>query len=167
MTPAQLLTLRAAIFASVNPAVIAARQSLDDTALAALYNQPSTYVAWRTDVTRAQIYHSTSDEGTTWDWAKYVSQSLSEHNAWVQIFMGDQANFSLDNLRAGSDKIFSGAGSAAQRAHIAAVAKRKATEAEKVFASTGGGVGTQQLPGKMTWEGSVTAQNMSDALRSA
>jgi hypothetical protein len=167
MTPAQLTTLRAAIFASANPAVIAARQTNDDTGLAALYNLPSTYVAWRTDVTRAQIYHSTSDEGTTWDWTKYVSQSLSEQNAWVQIFMGDQANFSLDNLRAGVNKIFSGAGSAAQRAHIAAIAKRQATEAEKVFATTGGGVGTTQLPGKMTWEGAVSPQNMSDALASA
>ena len=167
MTPTQLTTLRAAIFASVNPAVIAARQSLDDTALAALYNLPSTYVAWRTDVTRAQIYHGTSDDGTTWDWTKYVSQSLSEQNAWVQIFMGDQANFSLDNLRAGVDKIFSGAGSAAQRTHIAAIAKRKATEAEKVFASSGGGVGAAALPGKMSWQGTVTAQDMSDALVAA
>lgn len=167
MTPAQLTTLRAAIFASINPAVVAARQIADDTALAALYNLPSTYVAWRTDVTRAQVYHGTSDEGTTWDWTKYISQSLSEQNAWVQIFMGDQANFALDNLRAGVDKIFSGAGSAAQRAHIAAIAKRKATEAEKVFATTGGGVGTTQLPGKMTWEGTVSPQNMSDALASA
>ncbi len=167
MTPAQLTTLRAAIFASTNPAVVAARQSADDTALAALYNLPSTYVAWRTDVTRAQVYHGTSGEGTTWDWTKYISQSLSEQNAWVQIFMGDQANFALDNLRAGVDKIFSGAGSAAQRAHIAAIAKRKATEAEKVFATSGGGVGTTQLPGKMTWEGTVSPQNMSDALASA
>lgn len=165
MTPSQLSALHTAIFASVDPAVVAARVAMDDLEIARLYNLPSTFYAWRTDVTRAEIYHSTSDDGTTWNWTTYKGQSVTEQNAWVQIFMGDVANFSLDNLRAGVDSIFSGAGApATQRAHIAAIAKRLATTAERVFAT---GTGSKAVPGKLGWQGELTPQDASDALRAA
>lgn len=116
-------------------------------------NSASTFVVWRKNVTRAEVYHSTSADGTTWSWTTYKNQSVAEQNAWTQMFMGDVGDFSLANLRAGVAAIFTGSAQAnAQRDHAYAVAKRAATQAEKVLAS---GAGTTAVPGVGTFYGSV------------
>lgn len=126
----------------------------DATSLRVWLNTAGTFIVWRTNVTRADIYHSTSAEGTTWNWTTYKGQAVAEQNAWTQMFMGDVANFALPNLRAGVDAIFSGAGApATQRAQVAAVAKRASTRAEQSLAS---GTGTTGTPGTMTYEGLLT-----------
>lgn len=106
---------------------------------------------WRTNVTRADIYHTTSVDGTTWNWLTYKNQSLSEQGCWVQMFMGDQANFALPNLRAGVAVIFSGSGvQLTQQTHILTIGRRKATRAEKALAT---GTGSTAAPAVMGSEG--------------
>lgn len=153
VTGSQQATLRA--FACADTGTARPMMLAGDAAGVRIWlNTASSFVVWRTNVTRAEIYHSTSGEGTTWNWTTYKNQSASEQNAWVQIFMGDQANFGLANLRAGVDAIFSGAGAAAtQRSHISAVAKRAGTRAEQSLAS---GTGSTVSPGTLSHEGQLS-----------
>lgn len=162
LTPAQLTALKAAILAEATPAFVTLRQANDEQGMADWYNADSTFYAWRTSVSRAEIYNKTSAEATNWSWTFYKNQSAVEQNAWVQMFMGDQADFSQDNLRAGIAVIFTAA-SAANAVHAQAIGKRLATRGERVYAA---GTGTQLVPGKFGgFQGPLTAQNISDALR--
>lgn len=158
LNPDQTATLKAYI---LSVPALAAKTSGPGTDYGAIRDAlnlsaaPDFYV-WRTAVSRAQVYNETSPDGTTWNWTTYKNQSVTEQNAWVQMFMGDSADFSRDNFRAGVDAIFSGAGAPAlQRAHVQAVGKRKATVAEKALANTAGGNGAAATPAKVTWEGAV------------
>lgn len=163
LTPAQLPTLKAAILAETTPAFVALRQANDEQGMANWYNAASTFICWRTSVSRAEIYNLTSAEATNWSWAFYKTQAAVEQNAWTQMFMGDQADFSQDNLRAGIAIIFTSA-SAVNATHALAIGKRLATRGERVFAT---GTGTLLTPGKFgSFQGLLTAQDISDALRS-
>lgn len=157
----QLLTLKAAIAAETDPAFVALRQVNDDSGMAVWYESPSTVYGWRTNVSRAEIYHGTSGEGTTWSWTFYKNQSVPEQNAWVQMFMGDQADFSQANLRAGISVIFTSA-SVVNATHALAIGKRLANKGEKIFST---GIGTLITPATFGVQGVVTPQNISDALR--
>lgn len=163
LTPQQLPALKAAILAETDQAFVALRSANDEGGMAAWYNAESTAYCWRTNVSRVEIYNRTSDAATTWSWTFYKNQSVAEQNAWVQMFMGDQADFSQDNLRGGIAVIFTSA-SAANAAHALAIGKRLATRGENLFKS---GTGTLQVPGKFGWQGLITAQDISDALRAA
>lgn len=161
LTIAQLTTLKAAITAETDPAFVAARVANNEQAMADWYNMPSGSYVWRTAVSRSEIYNRTSEQGTTWSWTFYKNQSVVEQNAWVQMFMGDEADFAQDNLRAGIGVIFTSA-SAANATHALNIGKRQSARAEKLFAT---GAGTLATPAKMGWEGLITAQHISDALR--
>lgn len=160
LTPQQLPALKAAIAAETDPAFVALRQANNEQGMADWYNAASAAYCWRTNVSRVEIYNKTSDAATTWSWTFYKNQSVAEQNAWVQMFMGDQADFSQDNLRAGIAVIFTSA-SAANATHALAVGKRLATRAENLFKT---GTGTAQTPGKFGWQGFITAQDISDAI---
>lgn len=155
--------LKAAILSETDPTFVAFRQANNEQGMADWYNAASTFYAWRTSVSRAEIYNRTSAEATNWSWTFYKNQSAVEQNAWVQMFMGDQADFSQDNLRAGIAVIFTSA-SAVNAAHSLAIGKRLATRGERVYAT---GAGTLQTPGKFgSFQGLITAQDISDALGS-
>lgn len=147
LTPAQLQALKADILAN-SDLNIQPMNSDGAFEIARRYNlaaSPAFYV-WRTNVTRSEIYHIVSTEGTSWSWTTYKNQGATEQNAWVQMFMGDQADFSKDNLRAGIAALFTGSAQAnAQRDHCLAAGKRTATRAEKLFAT---GTGSQASPAR-------------------
>lgn len=161
LTPAQLPVFKAAILAETAPALVALRTANDEQGMADWYNTPGTFVCWRTNVSRAEIYNATSAEATNWSWTLYKNQGATEQNAWTQMFMGDQADFGQPNLRAGVSAIFT-AGSTANATHALAIGKRLATRAERVFAT---GTGTTATPANFGWQGMVSAQTISDALR--
>lgn len=95
---------------------------------------PDFYI-WRTNVSRVDVYNNQDFEGGFWNWATYKAQNATEQNAWVQMFMGDQADFSKTNLRAGVVSVFSGSAQQnAQQAHVLSVGRRLATKVEKIFA---------------------------------
>lgn len=119
-----------------------------------LYNAPASpdYWVWRSAVTREEIYNGNPQpENSAWSWTTYKAQTVPEQNAWTQMFMGDQANFSKPNVRAGVAAIFTGsAPQTAQRDHILACGRRKASRIEKLFAT---GTGSTAVPATMAVEG--------------
>lgn len=159
MTPAQLAILKAAIVAD---ATLNAFPANSDGAfgIAAALNLPAVpdFWVWRTNVTRVEIYNAISPDATTWDWAIYKAQSVADQNAWTQMFMGDEANFSQPNLRAGIGKIFGVAN--VQTLHALAMGRRKATRIEKVLAV---GTGSAVVPAVMGFEGVLQYQDVEQA----
>lgn len=164
LSSAQLATLKTDILA--DGALAAIPRTSDGYALiAAAYSAVATpdFWVWRTNVTRADIYHTTSVDATTWNWSTYKAQSVPEQNAWVQIFMGDLVSFALANVRAGVAAIFTGSQAQTdQRTHCLAIGRRKATRGEKLFAT---GTGSTAVPAVMATggEGSITPQNVEAA----
>lgn len=155
LSKTQLTTLRACINAVPAWAALP-NDSTNAVTIAAGLNQTAApaWIVWRTNVTRGEIYHLTSAEGTTWNWTTYKNQGVSEQGAWEQMFMNDEANFALPNLRAGVAAIFTGSAQAnAQRDHVLAVAKRSATSGEKCLST---GTGSTASPATMTFEGALT-----------
>lgn len=158
LTPAQKLTLKADILAT--PEALAIYTDGNLVALADFYNALANpaYWVWRTNVTRADLYHSTSVDGTTWNWTTYKNQAVAEQNAWVQMFMGDEADFSRPNLRAGVAAIFSGSTQAnAQRDHCLTIGRRTANRIEKLFAT---GLGTSVSPSVMDFQGDLSPSDV-------
>lgn len=78
------------------------------------------------------------------------------------MFMGDRADFSKPNLRAGIAAIFTSA-SAANAAHALAIAKRTANNVEKLFKTAG--TGTTLDPATLGYEGSITFMDVVNAMR--
>lgn len=113
------------------------------------------FFVWRTNVSRADIYNGNPQpENSFWNWTTYKNQGVAEQNAWVQMFMGDQADFSKANVRAGVAAIFTGSAQAnAQRDHVLATGRRLANRFERVFAT---GVGSIAAPGTLVFEGTVS-----------
>lgn len=155
LTAAQKVTLKTAILADSGANAFYSIGNLDG--LASHLNtaiSPSFWV-WRTSVSRAEIYNDTSPDGTTWNWQTYKGQAIAEQNAWVQMFMGDAADFSKANLRAGVSNIFGA--SNAQTTHVLAMGRRPATFAEKVLAT---GTGSTGSPATMGFEGAVSVSDL-------
>jgi hypothetical protein len=166
MTPAQLATLKSDIAAN-SASYPGAIEQRDGGLIAAFYNaqaSPDFYV-WRTDVTRAEIYNtSPQPEASLWNWSLYKAQSVTEQNAWTQMFMGDAANFAMSNLRAGVSTIFTGSAQQnAQAAHVLAVGRRKATRGEKLLAT---GTGSTASPATMGREGALSGADILAAMDS-
>lgn len=162
MSAAQFATLKADIDADQTLSAFP-HNSDGSVGLAALYNLAASpdYWVWRTSVSREDIYNTVDFEGNSWSWTTYKGQSLVEQNAWVQMFMGDRANFAAPNLRAGVVAIFSGSAPAnAQQAHCLSVGRRKATRFEKLFAV---GAGSTAAPSVMALESPVSYQDIDQA----
>jgi hypothetical protein len=165
LTHAQKVTLKAAIEA--DPTWQSIFLSGNGQALFDYSNAVSVpaFWAWRTSVSRAEIYTQQNDlavpvDDQFWNWTTYKNQGVSEQNAWVQMFMNDEANFTRQNLRDGIGKIFTGSAAAtAQRNHVLAIGRRMATRFERVFAT---GTGTTALPGTAVLEGPVSQADLND-----
>lgn len=156
LTTAQLTTLKADIAA--DQALSSLPNNSDGNfAIAAVYNivaSPDFWV-WRTSVSKAELTNTSGPEGTTFTWVGngFITRSAGEQAAWREIFNGsNNVNPSLANVRQAFSDIFSGAGNAAaNRTHLLAVARKKATRAQKLFAS---GTGSTASPAMM--QGDVT-----------
>lgn len=164
LTPTQSATLRADIQA--DPTLSALPDTADDAYTIALaYNATATPDFWvlRTSVREAEYTSSPSPDGTSWSWTAYIARSLQEQNAWARMFMGTgQVNPSLANVQQGFADIFSGSQNAAmaQRAHLQACSRRRATRVEKLLAK---GAGTTTGPATMDFEGTITYQDVQAA----
>lgn len=158
----QLQTLKADILADP---ILAAKPNNDDgnATIADAYNQPAVldFWVWRTRVTQSEIVGSPSPDGTSWSWTVYINRSQGERDGWREMFADAGAiNFGLTNVRQGLTDVFSGAGGAAQRTHLLAIGRRKATRAEKLFAT---GAGSMATPATLAFEGSLTFRDVGDA----
>lgn len=164
LTTAQKLTIKNDILAQGD------LNGQQDTVIAGLYNAQASpaFWGWRTAVSRSDVYNKQNDlvvsgaQTGFWNWTTYKNQSATEQNAWTQIFMGDLANFSAQNVRDGIGAIFTGSAAAnAQRDHCLAIGRRTATRLEKLLAT---GTGSTASPATFGFEGNITAQQVSDIL---
>lgn len=156
LTPAQLITLKALVQAE--PSLAQAILTGNDSMIAAWCNgaaAPAFYVT-KTSLSRHDILTATSSEGTTFAWAAgaYITRAQGERDAFREMFNSTgTVNPSLPNITAAFADIFSGAGGVGNRAHIAAMSKRTATNAEKALAA---GVGSLVSPAALTFEGEIS-----------
>lgn len=170
MTTAQLATLKAYILGQgdLSPLAGSPDGRFEITRLLNLDASPDYYV-WKSFVSDTDLYTVTSPDATTWSWTIYIGRSQGERDAWRQMVnMAGGLNPSLANTRSGIADIFSGAGGAAQRTHLLAMGRRKATRFEKIFAvATTGGSGTRGStanPDTMTLENAVSVSDVENAV---
>lgn len=186
LSSAQLTALKADIAANTATVPYAGSTQIKDVpntddgniAIATWYSalaSPS-YWVWASNVTRSQLYNTTSDLATNWDWTTYRGQSVTEQGAWREMFMGDAVNFGQANIRAGIGKIFTGsAPQNAQRDHCLAVGRRVARRIEKLFAvvvssppantgnNSGDARGATTNPDVMGYEGTINLNDVAAA----
>jgi hypothetical protein len=129
------------------------------------------YWVYRTFVSADEIYSQPSDAGTSWSWTAFINRVDAERDAWKEMLhLSGGLNPSVANVRTAIGDIFSGATGANQRAFLNAIARRKATIAEKLYAiATVGGVGTRgstanpdtlTLEGRVSEDDVITARNL-------
>lgn len=164
LTASQLATLKAAI---VSEPTWNALPNNDDgnAALAAVLNQTAVpdFIVYKTTLSRHEILTGASLEGTvfTWTGGAYITRSQGERDAFREIFNSTGAvDPRLPSIIAAFNDIFSGAGGATNRAHIAAISKRKATYAEKVLAT---GTGSLASPASLTLDGPISSTDINTA----
>lgn len=139
--------------------------------IANLYNKIATpdFVVWKTKLHEQEITSLTSSEGTTWSWPAFIARSAGEQAGWNRMFNGTYTiNPSLVQIRNGVADIFSGSANSApaQRTHLLAIAKEKATRIEKLLADTANGAGTTAAPATRTHVGNISYQDVYTARNS-
>jgi len=151
MTPAQLVTLRAAVIA--DPALAAVGRN--DTELTRLLNLPTTFVAWRTDV-------STNDTGNAWVGTDIDGMSALNMQR-LQLLLASSPNGVFDmsraDRRAGFENPFGTNVNNVSRVAMRAIWKRFATRAERVFAT---GTGTDAVPGLFGFQGVLSVADIGE-----
>lgn len=169
LTLAQLQTIKADIAANGDLNTIP-NTADGNVAVAALYNVTASldFWVWRTQVTRGEYVNATSQDGTTFNWtgAGFITRSQGERDAFRELFNHTgSVNPSLPNVRQAFQDIFSGgtAPAPANRTHMAAVSRRKASRVEKLLAS---GTGSTASPGLMGAEGPISGDDVQAARNS-
>ena len=170
MTNAQLIALKAHIAANINlvngvPIDTLPNNPDANLAIAAWYNGNATpdFWSWKTAVSKADAVQSAGPEGTTFAWVGngFITRSAGEQAAWRELFEGGTCNPSLTNVRQAFSDIFSGTGNAASnRTHLLAVARRKSSNVEKLFAV---GTGSTASPAVMGFEGAISGNDVTQA----
>lgn len=179
MTEAELLTLKAALLADTDQAVIDALSSGNAVAMAILYNLPSTKIVWRTDIPVDDIFDAITwanmtpaaapDETTLWTNRNLQCQSKQ---LALQTIIGRREiiNASKPLIRAGlQDALTSlpskadGSNQNAGWVNVLPKLKRPATKVEAIYAT---GTGTDADPGVLAFEGQITHYDISMALNS-
>lgn len=167
MTDAQLQALKADIAA--DPTLAAVPKTSDGAFdVAAAYNVVAVpdFWVWRSAVSQDEYVNGVGPDGTTFSWTGtgFITRAQGERDAWGAIFSNARGvtNPSQANIRQAFADIFSGntAPAPANRTHLTAVSRRKATRAEKLFAQ---GTGTTAAPATMAFEGVVSLQDVQAA----
>lgn len=157
LTPAQLVTLKAAILAEPDSQFVLLRQAGATGAMAEFFNGASTTVAWKSSVTireTGQAFNGT-------EWAGMTTANHTRLQTVAQYLMVYSAV--LADVRAMFNDIWSGAGGAITRAALLVLWKRFVTRGERIFAT---GAGTDALPATLVFEGSITNDHIVRALGS-
>jgi hypothetical protein len=152
MNTQQLQTLKTAILADQELAAI----GRNDTEMARVLNLPTAFVVWRTQVNQDEIMQN------GFDWVRVDNLSIGKARIWEWLFDNDQRsiNPSKANVRAGIDEAWKGtAADLAVRAAVYVHCKRPATRAEQIL---GSGTGTDATPGLLTFEGSVSINDIGE-----
>lgn len=159
LTPEQQQALAADVAA--DPAFAALPHNSDGAyAVAAAYNLLASpdFIVWRSSVSQDEIMQN------GFDWVRVDNLSVGKARIWEWLFNNQSRsmNPSKINVRAGIDEVWKGtAADLAVRAAVYAHCTRKATRAEKLFAT---GTGTEASPATMTQDGSLSYNEVQAAL---
>ena len=156
LTPAQYLTLKAAIAAETDPTFVAERINGETGAMAAFYNTDSTFIVWKTLINLSTI--GNAFVGT--EFSGLTTANVSRLSALAE-FSAQGINPSTADRRQMFADIF-GVNSATNVALIA-LWKRAAKRGEQLFAT---GTGTNATPGLLVFEGNISNDDILTALRS-
>lgn len=157
LTSAQKSTLKAAILA--NPTWNAYPNTPDGNfALAGVLNTGASpaFVLWKSNVPTAECKKAMV-------WTEFIGRTAGEREAWTFMLSNGFINAADVNVRQGIADIFSGASGAQSRANLLAIAKRNATEAEKILAT---GTGSNAEPAVASFEGNLSYADVQDARNS-
>lgn len=147
-------------------------------------NASPDYFVHRQHVTQKEVYEtevsagdSSTGAATEWSVQGFKTQSVSEQNAWEEMFEGGQCNFGKLIYRKGVLDLFGTTGEGGKnRTHIFNVAKRRCTNLEKLFVAdvptppvNTGNVdtnarGDKTNPDLLGFEGTIGAAEVADAL---
>lgn len=168
LTTEQLQTLKVAILAETDAGFVAARTAGNNTLMAQFYavEAAPTFYVWRKELSRHEILTGTSDDSTTFAWAAgaYITRSQGERDAFREMFNSSgSVDPSLAPIQAAFNDIFSGAGGAGNRAHITALSRRTVNRGERIFAT---GTGTKLAPGAAGYDGTLSSDDIRNALAS-
>jgi hypothetical protein len=153
-------TLSAAIYAETDPEFVAYRQENKDYEMAIWLNQPSTFIAWVTNLTQDEIMQSPD-----FNWTRVDNLSVGKARIWDWMFdnSGTAINCANQNIRTGIESVWVGtAADLAVRAGVIAKCKRFAKRVERYFAT---GTGTYSSPGILGYEGDVSVRDVANAMR--
>ena len=152
-TQPELVALKAAVQADQSAAQCYATG--EDGCVLSFLNSESTFVVWKTSVSAEQVMSSPE-----FAWTRVDNLTNGKARIWDWMIRGSSGTFnpSNANIRAGIDAVWVGtAADLAVRAGVYDTCKRVATVAEKTLAT---GTGTTQTPGILTFEGSVSMQDI-------
>jgi hypothetical protein len=180
LTTAQKSTLKAAILASQDAAIVAAATARNDTELARLLNLPSTFAVWRSTTPADEVSDAIlwdrltpidTPDGSAIQTNRLLLCQSKQINLQVLLQGRETIGTGRPNLRNGlSDALLnvpSGVGGATQDAgwigagRVKATITRFATVAERVFAT---GTGTAGTPGVLVWEGQIGVNDVGEVM---
>jgi len=183
LTTQQLTTLKAAILAEQDAGFAAMRTANDEQGMANWYNAASGSVVWGTAVQIGTIqdaidYTAYTPNGTIDATVTVTNRLLAAQTKQINLQLMLQGRTSLDatpnrvrgalldattNLPTGTNGAIVSAGGT-DGARVLNALTRSATRGEMLYAAAAAQTGTVSAF-KIVFEGSITAQNISDALR--
>lgn len=157
LTPEQLQTFRAALYAETDPEFVGYREAGLAQPMTEWYNRPANppKVVWKT---RLELEEITSNG---FDWVRVDNLSVGKARIWEWMFGGEDKsiNPSKPNIRAGIAEVWKGtAADLAVQATVLQHCKRGTSRIEALFAV---GVGTTESPATMGFEGLLTEMDIS------
>jgi len=157
LTTVQLQALKSAIATETDPVFVTLRATNDESGMAAWYNLTSTFVAWKSKVTLLET-------GQAFNGTEWAGMTSANHTRLTDVALWISSGYDAAkaDIRAMFNDIWSGAGGTNTRANLLTLWKRFATRGEKIYCT---GAGSDASPGIFTFEGVLTAQDISDALR--
>lgn len=128
--------------------------------IAVKLNAPATpdFIVWRTSVSQDEIMQN------GFDWTRVNNLSVGSARCWEWLFdnTSSSINPSKASVRAGIDEVWKGtAADLAVRAAVYVHCKRKASVAEKLFAT---GTGTDAAPALLVYEGALAYTDVTAAM---
>lgn len=151
LTPAQLVTLRAAIDADATLNNLANNPD-NNQAIADAFNAQASPAFWvyKTRLSRAEIFDAIT-------WTELIGRSQGERDTLQVMLSEGQVNPASANVRGAFGDIFSGASGVNTRNALGVASRRTATRAEKLYAT---GTGSTASPATMAFEGRVDYQDV-------
>ena len=149
LTSTQLSALKAAAFA--DPTAAQYLTNGNDNELADWFNQPQTFVVWRSKLTPEQARAAIIKGATQLD-----GLTVGKRDSLFYLVSGDldvsdaAVRTAIDDLCGTQNQL---------KGYLTAVQKRTTTRAEKILAS---GTGTDAAPANLGWEGWLSGNDSSD-----